>query len=189
MKLNGTNAELVIEHGMNGSPMQSLGAPYHNNVESILGNSNRFYPEQMPLIPHEPTRDRFNISFIHNGVGEGVTSLVSFEPGDVVFGISGFFSTEVTLFSLQIAPGLHLHDPYFYGKLLHSCDPNTYVDLKKRIFIALKPIAPGDFVTLDYMRTEDYLFRTFPCGCGAANCRGYVSGRKQTHEAAQAING
>jgi hypothetical protein len=189
MKSNGNNAELVIEHTINGTSIQTHGAPFHGTIDSIMGNPNRFYPEQMPPIPNEPTRDRFNISFIDNGVGEGVTSLVAFNPGDIVFGITGFFSSEVTLFSLQIAPGLHLHDPYFYGKLLHSCDPNTYVDLKTRSFIALKPIEPGEFVTLDYARTEDYLFRTFPCGCGATNCRGYVAGRKQQRKAAKAING
>lgn len=141
--------------------------------------ANRFYPAQLPVFSGEPTRDRFEIRLINDGVGEGVVSLTAFQPGELVFRATGFFSNEVTLFSLQITPTLHLHDPYFYGKLLHSCDPNTYVDVNTRAFIALKPIAPGDFITLDYARSEDYLFRTFPCHCGAVNCRGVVAGNKQ----------
>lgn len=178
-KLNGADSlKTAINVAVNGTWNPAV----RSSVDGLLGQSPRFYPDQLPAFPHEPTRDKFTISFIRDGVGEGVTSLASFEPGEVVFGISGFFTSYVTLFSLQIAEGLHLHDPYFYGKLLHSCDPNTYVDLSKREFIALKPIRPGDFVTLDYARTEDYLFRTFPCSCGAVNCRGVVAGRKQLQE-------
>ena len=140
----------------------------------------RFYPDYMPHFEHEPTRDRFHIGYEGDDLGEGVRSLVDFLPGDVVFALTGFFSSEVTLFSLQIAEDLHLHDPFFYGKLLHSCDPNSRADVKARLFKAIKPIAPGDFVTIDYAETEDFLFRSFPCACGAANCRKTVLGRRQT---------
>lgn len=182
MKKKSNRVELIAESGLNGSVKQAWKPAQQRSINGMHGDKIRFYPDQLPSFPSEPTRDKFKIGYIGDGVGEGVTSLVSFEAGEVVFGISGFFSSEVTLFSLQITEGLHLHDPYFYGKLLHSCDPNTYVDLQKRVFIALKPIRPGDFVTLDYARTEDYLFRTFPCDCGAANCRGIVAGRKQLLE-------
>ncbi|MSR10288.1 MAG: SET domain-containing protein-lysine N-methyltransferase [Gammaproteobacteria bacterium] len=182
MKTKSNRVELISESGLNGSGKQTWKLTQKRSINGMRGDAIRFYPDQLPSFQNEPTRDKFQIGYIGDGVGEGVTSLVSFEAGDVVFGVSGFFSNEVTLFSLQIAEDLHLHDPYFYGKLLHSCDPNTYVDLQKRVFIALKPILPGDFVTLDYARTEDYLFRTFPCDCGAANCRGIVAGRKQLLE-------
>lgn len=182
MKTKSNRVELISESGLHGSGKQRWKPAQRRSINGLHGNTIRFYPDQLPSFPNEPTRDKFSIGHVGDGVGEGVTSLVSFEAGDIVFAVNGFFSSEVTLFSLQIAEGLHLHDPYFYGKLLHSCDPNTYVDLEKRVFIALKPIRPGDFVTLDYARTEDYLFRTFPCDCGAVNCRGIVAGRKQLPE-------
>lgn len=182
MKKKSNRVELIAESLLNGSVKQTWEPVQQRSINGVHVDKIRFYPDQLPGFPNEPTRDKFKIGYIGDGVGEGVTSLVSFEAGDEVFGISGFFSSEVTLFSLQITEGLHLHDPYFYGKLLHSCDPNTTVDLHKRVFIALKPIRPGDFVTLDYARTEDYLFRTFPCNCGAVNCRGIVAGRKQLLE-------
>ncbi len=139
----------------------------------------RFYPDYLPVFPHEPTRDRFHIGYENDHLGEGVRSLVPFSIGDVVFACTGFVCAEVTQFSLQLAPGLHLHDPYFYGKILHSCDPNTYVDVATRQFKAVQPIQPGDFVTMDYAQTEDYLFRRFPCACGASTCRKNVLGRLQ----------
>lgn len=141
----------------------------------------RFYPDSIPRFCHEPTRDRFLING-DDRYGEGVVSLTSFSRGEIVFGFTGFFSAEVTQFSLQIRDGLHLHDPFFYGKILHSCSPNARVDLKRRVFVATRRILPGQHVTMDYAQTEDYLFKTFDCQCGAQSCRGYIAGRKQAPE-------
>lgn len=139
----------------------------------------RFYPEQMASFPYEPTADRFRIQRVDDKVGEGVVTCVGFQPGEVVFAFTGFFTGEITQFSLQVRPGLHLHDPYFMGKILHHCDPNTTVDMERRLFIARREIQPGDFITMDYAETEDYLFKTFECECDAPNCRGLVKGRLQ----------
>ncbi len=149
------------------------------SLEKAPEASDRFYPEQLPAFEFEPTRDRFNIVALGENVGEAVVCLREFAAGEVVFACTGFFSSSVTLFSLQITPTLHLHDPYFYGKLMHSCDPNVRVDVTTRQFIATRAIRAGEPVTLDYAASEDYLFRNFPCRCGAAQCRGIVAGRKQ----------
>lgn len=149
------------------------------SLQSEPAQYNRFYPEQLPSFAHEPTRDRFEIRQVSEGVGEGIVSLADFAAGDIVFACTGFFSDQVTLFSLQITPNLHLHDPYFYGKLLHSCDPNIEVDVNTRQFVATRRISAGEYLTLDYVRSEDYLFRSFICQCGAPHCRGMVAGRKQ----------
>ncbi|NJL93987.1 MAG: hypothetical protein HC915_09775 [Anaerolineae bacterium] len=87
----------------------------------------RFYPDFVPPFPNEPTQERFAIRQIGDSEGQGVVALVNFEPGDVVFGFTGFFSSEITLFSLQVTPGLYLHDPFFMGKVLHACDPTCTV--------------------------------------------------------------
>jgi hypothetical protein len=139
----------------------------------------RFYPEAMPAFRHEPTRTHFDIIRVGDGVGEGVITHTSFEPGQTVFAFTGFFSEEITQFSLQVRDGLHLHDPFFMGKVLHSCDPNAHCDMERRVFVALKPIRPGDFITMDYAQTEEVLFRMFECACGSERCRGIVKGSKQ----------
>lgn len=145
----------------------------------------RFYPDGIASFEFEPTRDRFQIGYEGSELGEGVRSLVAFAPGEVIFALTGTLGSTVTQFSLQVGKNLHLHDPYFYGKILHCCDPNAHVDVSTRRFIATKPIRSGDLVTMDYAQTEDYLYRVFPCACGADNCRGLVAGRLQALEFAQ----
>lgn len=134
----------------------------------------RFYPEHVPAFAHEPTRDAFAIQAISDDCGEGVVALRSFEPGEIVFAFTGFYSGEITLFSLQVRPGLYLHDPFFMGKILHRCDPNCDVDMEARTFTARRPIRPGDWVTMNYEQTEDRLFRPFTCNCGALPCAGFT---------------
>lgn len=138
---------------------------------------NRFYPDTIPTFSNEPTTDRFAINFIGDNVGQGVVALVDFEAGETLFQFTGFLMTEITQFSLQITPGLHLHDPYFMGKVLHSCDPNATVDMQTRTFTALRGIEAGEWITMNYAQTEDYLYKPFTCNCGAVNCIGFVQGR------------
>lgn len=145
----------------------------------------RFYPDFFPTFDYEPTRDRFEIRHIGDGVGEGVVALVDFNPGDIVFRFTGAFSSDVTLFTLRVNDNLHLHDPLFMGKILHSCDPNCSVDMQTRTFTAVRPIRAGEFVTMDYAQTEARLYRNFECACGAPNCRGYVMGYLDLQEAEQ----
>lgn len=137
----------------------------------------RFYPNEIPPFQFEPTTDRFQIRKFDNGSGEGVVSLVSFEPGDVVAAFSGVALPHITQFTLQISETLHIHDPYFMGKILHHCDPNCKTDLTRLQFVAVKKIQPNDLITIDYDATEDVLFKPFHCSCGAVNCRGYIQGR------------
>ena len=137
----------------------------------------RFYPAELPPFEHEPSPDRFAIRGFNDHIGEGVVSLVAFEPGDVVFAFTGFLVAAPTKFTLQASSSLHVHDPFFMGKVLHHCDPNCTVDMDRRLFIARQPIAPGDPITMDYDQTEDVLFRSFECACDAERCRGLIEGR------------
>jgi hypothetical protein len=137
----------------------------------------RFYPPELPPFPNEPTRDRFEILPQGSAVGEGVVALVPFRAGEEVFAFTGHVVNERTLYSLQLPGGRHLHDPYFMGKVLHHCDPNCSVDMTRRVFTARRDIAPGERITMDYDETEDVLFRSFTCRCGAPRCRGQIAGR------------
>ena len=92
---------------------------------------------------------------------------------------TGTLVNEITPYTLQIHPDLHLHDPYFMGKVLHHCDPNCRVDLEHRTLIALQPIQPGDLVTIDYEVTEDRLYKPFDCNCTAEHCRGWIKGKME----------
>src|SRR5690606_6424288 len=109
--------------------------------------------------------------------GQGVLVLRDFSQGSVLFRMNGTLSTEMTLHSLQMAPGLHLDDPFIAGKVLHSCQPNSWLDVETRIFFATRDITAGELLTMDYDETEDILFRAFQCCCGAPSCRGTVGGK------------
>lgn len=143
----------------------------------------RFYPDSLPVFPFEPDRNSFEIKPINDDCGEGVVALKSFSAGEIVFAFTGFYSSAITLFSLQVASGLYLHDPYFMGKILHRCDPNCDVDMEHRLFVARRNIAPGDWVTMNYEQTEDELYRPFICNCGAEPCGGFAGNRMITGRA------
>lgn len=57
----------------------------------------------------------------------------------------------------------------------HSCEPNAYMKIlyKHILFIALRDIAPGEEITIDYESTlHDDEKR---CTCGAPSCRGTIN--------------
>ncbi len=138
----------------------------------------RFYPESIRVFKNEPTSNNFEIRKLDNNVGQGVVALRAFKAGELIFAFRGFLKKEISLFTLQKRPGLHLHDPYFMGKILHSCEPNASCNMRKQFFIALRDIKEGEFVTMDYDETEDVLYRSFDCSCGSINCRKVIRGRK-----------
>ncbi|MBK7885091.1 MAG: SET domain-containing protein-lysine N-methyltransferase [Chitinophagaceae bacterium] len=67
------------------------------------------------------------------------------------------------------------NDPTGWAPQNHSCNPNTaYSGLN---VLAIRPILAGEELTLDYATflAEEYM-EPFNCKCGAANCRGYITG-------------
>ena len=138
----------------------------------------RFYPKNVRPFSFEPTKDRFSVIKFDDNMGEGLISHTEFEPGQVVFSFTGEMTNEITQYTLQVRPGLHIHDPFVMGKVLHSCDPNTGCDMEKLTFFARKKINSGDIITMDYEQTEDVLFKAFICNCGSPDCRGYIEGKR-----------
>jgi uncharacterized protein len=136
----------------------------------------RLYAHLAPF-PDEPTTDEVAVTFVSDAIGEAVVASRRFAPGELIARFTGRERPEVALHSLQIAPARHLDDPHFVGKLAHSCDPNGVVDVAARALRARRVIRPGDLVTIDYEHTEDRLFRSFACACGAAACRHRITGR------------
>lgn len=59
--------------------------------------------------------------------------------------------------------------------LNHSCEPNVGIQ-GQIVFVAMRDVAAGEELTLDY-GTIDHDIPTMTCRCGAAVCRGVVTGR------------
>ncbi|HEY7465389.1 MAG TPA: SET domain-containing protein-lysine N-methyltransferase, partial [Dehalococcoidia bacterium] len=57
----------------------------------------------------------------------------------------------------------------------HSCDPNIGVR-GQIVFVAMRDIREGEELTHDWAMTDDDTYE-MPCRCGAASCRGVVSGQ------------
>jgi SET domain-containing protein len=56
----------------------------------------------------------------------------------------------------------------------HSCEPNTFTrcTATRAEFYALRDIAPGEELTVDY--EDSHHEGKLPCRCGAARCRGFI---------------
>ncbi len=145
----------------------------------------RFYPDHLSVVPNEPGWEDFCVLDVDGKRGQGVLVLRDYSQGSVLFRMNGTLKTEMTLHSLQMAPGLHLDDPYFAGKVLHSCEPNSWLDVETRIYFATRDIEAGELLTMDYDETEDVLFRAFNCCCGSTQCRGTIGGRLMKEGAAK----
>src|SRR5579883_2239866 len=59
--------------------------------------------------------------------------------------------------------------------LNHSCAPNVGV-MGNVLFVAMRPIAAGEELTIDYAMIDDEDYE-LACRCGMAGCRGTISGR------------
>lgn len=56
----------------------------------------------------------------------------------------------------------------------HSCAPNTFIrcTATRAEFYALRDIAPGEELTVDY--GDSHHDGKLPCRCGAVRCRGFI---------------
>lgn len=136
------------------------------------------YPENYGNNPLFPKSSDFEVVQKDDISGRGVICYRSFKRGDIVAHMNGEIVDDIRQHTLQIDPDRHLYDPYFSGYFLHSCSPNISLDMKKLTVTALKNIPANSYLYMDYMETEDHLFKQFPCSCGSKNCRGWVSGKK-----------
>ncbi len=118
-----------------------------------------------------------------DGKGDGVVATRAFEPGETV--IVGFLIEEATQndsHATQVGPDRWARHGGLGPIVNHSCDPNCGVRLNDGDafdFVARRPIRAGEEITFDYAM-RNFTIEHFPavCLCGAANCRGSVTGWK-----------
>ena len=137
------------------------------------------YPTEFFIGEGYPTLEQFLPDTISGAIGRGVVSRADWRAGQVIARFTGWLSHEITQHTLQVTPQLHIHDPWFSGLLTHSCSPNAILDMNRLELLALRDIASGEILTIDYTVTEDKLFKQFPCHCGSADCRQWITGRRE----------
>ena len=122
--------------------------------------------------------------------GRGLFARAPISRGEIVAVKGGHVFDRATLTRVQPLLGpaeIQIGDDLFIGPLTederegcmifsnHSCDPNLGV-AGQIVFVALRDIAAGEELTHDWAMTDDDDGR-IDCRCGAARCRGVVTGK------------
>jgi hypothetical protein len=122
--------------------------------------------------------------------GRGLFAIGEFRPGEIVCVKGGHIFTRATLVEIEPVLGpaeIQIADDLFIGPRdvaerdgamifsNHSCDPNIGVQ-GQIVFVALRHIAAGEELTHDWATTDDDDY-SMPCRCGAAPCRGVITGK------------
>jgi len=130
--------------------------------------------------------------------GRGLFAIGEFQSGEIVCVKGGYVFTRATLAELAPVLGpaeIQIADDLFIGPRSaddregamifsnHSCDPNIGVQ-GQIVFVALRPIAPGEELTHDWATTDDDDY-SMPCRCGAPGCRGTITGKDWQNEELQ----
>ncbi len=121
--------------------------------------------------------------------GRGLFATAPIAAGEIVAIKGGHLVDTATLHSLperlqnseiQIAGGFHLvateeaeYEPVMLF-INHSCDPNVGF-AGNVVLVAMRDVDPGEELTTDYALFDDH-DEQMTCHCGAAACRGVVSG-------------
>ena len=117
------------------------------------------------------------LQLFENMSGTGVRTSHAIELGALVMPLQGAWVDTPTRFTLQIEEGKHLlPEGQLWAWVNHSCSPNLRVDTQKMSFVAVRPIAPEEELTFNYLSTEWTMAEPFECKCQALDCIGWIAG-------------
>ncbi|MGG5822656.1 SET domain-containing protein [Falsiroseomonas sp. HW251] len=106
--------------------------------------------------------------------GKCVFAAEAIAAGDVIGYCDGPELDRDTVHSIHLG-GKRIDPSEPFRFISHSCDPNAEFRDKGNWLHALKEIAAGSEITIDYLHTEPRISAPFLCRCGAASCRGMIS--------------
>jgi uncharacterized protein len=125
----------------------------------------------------------YELSVTGDGRGEGLFAVRRFKPGETV--VVGEIERRLTgnhSHATQVGIGRYVLLGGFGSKVNHSCEPNCGVRMNASgapDLVARQNIEPDDEITFDYaMRNYSIEHFPSPCMCGAAACRGTITGWK-----------
>jgi hypothetical protein len=136
---------------------------------------------------HSYLSDKCEVHSDNGKGGRGVRARLAIPKFELIAVWSGRLVTREGLdelspalrrFSLQVEECLYLaslHEHEGADYINHSCAPNAGLSGQISL-VALRHIAPGEEITYDYAMSDGSSYDEFPCGCGAAACRGQVTG-------------
>jgi hypothetical protein len=103
-----------------------------------------------------------------------------FQPNEVIATFHwDTIHAKPSYLTVQISDTEHIElSPGYLECVNHSCDPNSFFDTAKRMFVALKPIQEGEEFTFFYPSSEWDMDQAFQCNCGSPACLGTIKGAK-----------
>lgn len=119
--------------------------------------------------------------------GFGVVAKEAIAKDQLLAVWSGVIYTEAQLDELTAAEKAHtveVEDGLYLVSVVpdepadfinHSCNPNAGMSGQICI-VAMRAIAPGEEITIDYAMADSSLYDAFTCACGEADCRGVIDG-------------
>ncbi|MBL8797139.1 MAG: SET domain-containing protein-lysine N-methyltransferase [Planctomycetia bacterium] len=107
----------------------------------------------------------------------------AFDSGEVILKVRGPRTTVRSKYTIQVEADIHMLPPSPLRYMNHSCEPNCGLLIRTGCdeveLHALRPIAAGEELTLDYDTFEyEIEYMKGPCQCHRASCRGVVAGYK-----------
>jgi hypothetical protein len=119
--------------------------------------------------------------------GHGSVAAECIAAGEVIAAFGGrcvsrqeldLLPTSQQIRSIQIEDHLYLAgspEPEPADFINHSCDPNCGMH-GNTVLVAVRDIAAGEAIVYDYAMSDGSDYDEFECACGAATCRGKVTG-------------
>jgi hypothetical protein len=141
----------------------------------------------MPNLSFISAKAAVKESAIH---GKGLFAIASIAAGEIICIKGGYVFDRESLREMpewyraaEIQIGEHLfigplNEEEREGSMIysnHSCEPNIGVQ-GQIVFVAMRDIKPGEELTHDWAMTDDDESE-MECHCGAASCRGTVTGQ------------
>lgn len=120
-------------------------------------------------------------------IGRGVFATQAIAAGEVLIALAHVFVAAAEQYTIQIDEARHQAGTGEIDDFLnHCCEPSAALDVERLCFVAVRPLAPGDEVTFNYLTSEWDMAEAFACRCGADRCFGNIRGFRHLNGEQQA---
>jgi len=119
-------------------------------------------------------------------IGQGVFATEAIAAGELLIALAHVFVAAAEQYTIQIDEARHQAGTGEIDDFLnHCCEPGAALDVERLCFVAVRPLAPGDEVTFNYLTSEWDMAEAFTCRCGADGCVSNVRGFRHLSRAQQ----
>ncbi|CAM9407451.1 unnamed protein product [Ectocarpus fasciculatus] len=134
-----------------------------------------------------------DFTVVEDGTEKFLVAARVLEANKVLFArVEGLVTGVKTRHSVQVSKERHLEAGGNLVLMNHSCEPNCQLEVVDtaeqpylHVTVRAPQIHPNELLTIDYNAMEIDMTCPFDCQCGAAKCKGWVSGFSNLSSAEQ----